>query len=152
MLAVVTDLYAGNSWEAYQNSVSLMISKTQSDSIYPILFMDVANTEGKPFNHDKVRLWPNEAHMSKNMEIYRFDEINHLISTSNGFTFEITYSVRKLGKIYAIISLARMIFITFIMAISILFFQQTSTNLVLNPIERMLEKVKLIARNPLAAA
>jgi hypothetical protein len=38
------------------------------------------------------------------------------------------------------------------MAVSILFFQQTSTNLVLNPIERMLEKVKLIARNPLAAA
>jgi hypothetical protein len=45
-----------------------------------------------------------------------------------------------------------MIFITCIMAVSILFFQQTSTNLVLNPIERMLEKVKLIARNPLAAA
>lgn len=62
------------------------------------------------------------------------------------------YSVRKLEKIYAIISLSRMIFITLIMAIAIMFFQQTSTNLVLNPIERMLEKVKLIARNPLAAA
>ena len=45
-----------------------------------------------------------------------------------------------------------MIFITIVMAISILFFQNTSTKLVLNPIERILEKVKLIARNPLAAA
>jgi hypothetical protein len=32
------------------------------------------------------------------------------------------YSVKRLSKVYAIISLARMIFITFIMAISILFF------------------------------
>jgi hypothetical protein len=90
--------------------------------------------------------------MSSNTDEYRFDEINNNIIKSNGFEFKMAYSVRKLEKIYAIISLSRMIFITFIMAISILFFQQTSTNLVLNPIERMLEKVKLIARNPLAAA
>lgn len=67
-------------------------------------------------------------------------------------TFTVTYSLRKLVKLNAFISLARMIFITLIMAISIIFFQNSSVNLVLNPIERMLEKVKLIARNPLAAA
>ena len=53
---------------------------------------------------------------------------------------------------FAIVSLARMVFITILMAVAVILFQQTSTNLVLDPIERMLEKVKLIARNPLAAA
>lgn len=45
-----------------------------------------------------------------------------------------------------------MIFIVVVMAVSLVIFQQTSTNLILNPIERMLEKVRLIAKNPLAAA
>jgi amino acid transporter len=86
------------------------------------------------------------------MTTYRYDEFDEKIIEQSGFQFKMAYSVRKLSKLNAIISLSRMIFITCIMAVSILFFQQTSTNLVLNPIERMLEKVKLIARNPLAAA
>lgn len=90
--------------------------------------------------------------MISDTDSYRVEELNSRIINSNGFDFKMAYSVRRLEKIYAIISLSRMIYITFIMAISILYFQKTSTNLVLNPIERMLEKVKLIARNPLAAA
>ena len=66
--------------------------------------------------------------------------------------FRCVYSIQKIETTTAAISLSRMVFITLIMGISILFVQNTSTTLVLNPIERMLEKVKLIARNPLAAA
>jgi len=151
MLSVVADLYRGNSWEAYVNSVKLVVSRTKVDTIYPIIYLEVASITGKPFNRDKMVMWPND-HMSRNMTTYRYDEFDEKIIEQSGFQFKMAYSVRKLSKLNAIISLSRMIFITCIMAVSILFFQQTSTNLVLNPIERMLEKVKLIARNPLAAA
>jgi len=152
MLSVVADLYSRNSWEAYVNSVKLVVSRTKVDTIYPIIYLEVASITGKPFNRDKMVLWPNDDHMSRNMTTYRYDEFDEKIIEQSGFQFKMAYSVRKLSKLNAIISLSRMIFITCIMAVSILFFQQTSTNLVLNPIERMLEKVKLIARNPLAAA
>ncbi len=39
-----------------------------------------------------------------------------------------------------------------VLTIASIFFSDDANKLVLNPIERMLEKVKLIARDPLAAA
>ena len=39
-----------------------------------------------------------------------------------------------------------------LLCLSAIFFSKDSNELVLNPIERMLTKVKLIARNPLEAA
>ena len=39
-----------------------------------------------------------------------------------------------------------------VLTIASIFFTNDANTLVLNPIERMLEKVRLIARNPLAAA
>lgn len=74
------------------------------------------------------------------------------MKTANGIEFKMIYSIVSLEKMFAIMSVSRMVFITLLMAIAVIFFQRTSTNLVLYPIERMLEKVKLIARNPLAAA
>jgi len=54
---------------------------------------------------------------------YRYDEYTEYIKKAkNGVEFRMTYSVKKLGKIYAVVSLARMVFITVIMAISIIFF------------------------------
>jgi len=52
----------------------------------------------------------------------------------------------------AILSIARTIFICVILSIASIMFTSDANKLVLTPIERMLEKVKLIAKNPLAAA
>lgn len=86
------------------------------------------------------------------MEDYRFDEIADFNMQVNGLNFKLIYSIRRLVKINSILSLARMIFITILMGISLLQFESSTMRLVVNPIERMLEKVRLIARNPLAAA
>jgi hypothetical protein len=52
----------------------------------------------------------------------------------------------------AILSIARTVFICVILSIASIMFTSDANKLVLTPIERMLEKVKLIAKNPLAAA
>jgi hypothetical protein len=46
----------------------------------------------------------------------------------------------------------RTIFVCLVLSIASYFFTNDANTLVLNPIERMLEIVKLIAKNPLAAA
>jgi hypothetical protein len=58
----------------------------------------------------------------------------------------------KENKQVAILGICRTIFICIVLAIASIYFSNDATVLVLNPIERMLEKVRLIAKNPLAAA
>lgn len=52
----------------------------------------------------------------------------------------------------ALLSIIRTLFVCFVLSIASHMFTSDANKLVLNPIERMLEKVKLIAKNPLAAA
>lgn len=52
----------------------------------------------------------------------------------------------------AIINIGRTLFVCVLLSVGALYFSRDAEVLVLNPIERMIEKVKLIARDPLAAA
>ena len=58
---------------------------------------------------------------------------------------------RKESIANAYISVCRTIFICILLSVGALFFSRDAEKLVLNPIERMIEKVKVIAENPLAA-
>jgi len=84
MLSIVADLYKGNSWEAYVNSVKLMINKTKVDTVYPIIYLEVASIDGKPFNRNKMVMWPND-YLSRNMTTYRYDEFDEKIIEQNDF-------------------------------------------------------------------
>lgn len=50
------------------------------------------------------------------------------------------------------LSICRTIFVCVVLSVASIMFTSDANTLVLQPIERMLEKVKLIAKNPLAAA
>ena len=52
----------------------------------------------------------------------------------------------------AILSICRTIFVCIVLTIASISFTEDANKLVLGPIERMLEKVKLIAKDPLKAA
>lgn len=60
----------------------------------------------------------------------------------------------KLYEAYIIsgLSIARTVFVCLVLTIASYFFTNDANVLVLAPLERMLEKVKLIAKNPLAAS
>jgi class 3 adenylate cyclase len=64
----------------------------------------------------------------------------------------VVYSIKLYSIFEAIISLCRTFFVCIVLGIGSVYFSQDANNLVLSPIERMLEKVKFIAKNPLAAA
>lgn len=52
----------------------------------------------------------------------------------------------------AALSIGRTIFICLVLTIAAMLFSSTTNNLVINPIESMIRKVKKIAKNPLEAA
>ena len=73
-------------------------------------------------------------------------------NTDNSTTFTCIYSTRYENKINSVLSIGRTTFVCIVLAIASIYFSHDATVLVLNPIERMLEKVKMLAKNPLAAA
>ena len=64
----------------------------------------------------------------------------------------LAYSIRSMARTEAIINLARTFFVTCVFAIAAVFFNSITNKWVMLTIERMLEKVRLIAKNPLAVA
>ena len=56
------------------------------------------------------------------------------------------------NQIQSILSISRTIFVCVVLSVASIMFTSDANRLLLSPIERMLEKVKLIAKDPLAAA
>lgn len=75
-----------------------------------------------------------------------------LVISKSGFNFIAFYSTKKISQLTALLSIIRTLFVCVVLSIASYFFTNDANVLVLNPIERMLEIVKLIAKNPLAAA
>jgi hypothetical protein len=72
--------------------------------------------------------------------------------SDDGTNFIAFIDQRTSTRMTAILSITRTVFICVILSIASIMFTSDANKLVLTPIERMLEKVKLIAKNPLAAA
>lgn len=62
------------------------------------------------------------------------------------------WSTEKQSDLTSLLGIFRTIYVCLVLTIASIFFTNDANKLVLGPIERMLEKVKLIAKNPLAAS
>ena len=77
----------------------------------------------------------------------RIDEYEVVTSSNDSFAI---YNTRELARVGAAVSIARTIFICFLLSIGSYFFNRDANVLVLEPIERMIERIKIISKNPLA--
>mmetsp|Transcript_19615 Transcript_19615/g.18694 ORF Transcript_19615/g.18694 Transcript_19615/m.18694 type:complete len:248 (+) Transcript_19615:90-833(+) len=84
----------------------------------------------------------------------RSDDItNFTISDGDGtLRFSIMYSTKKQDRITSILSITRTCFISLILVAGSLVFAYDAQTLVLLPIERMIEKVTILARDPISAS
>jgi hypothetical protein len=86
-------------------------------------------------------------------EDLRNDDISASTCTSkNGAFLSAVYLTTHGNFLNALLSISRTVFVCVVLAVASILFTSDANTLVLGPIERMLEKVKLIAKNPLAAA
>ena len=66
--------------------------------------------------------------------------------------FITSYSTKSYTQLEAIINISRTTFVCLVLSIASIYFTKDAQELVLDPLERMIEKVRLIAQNPLFAA
>ena len=91
--------------------------------------------------------------MDANIDEMRRDAYSSVLKTSaGGLEFVAVYDIRSANILESVINIARTLFVTVVLAVASAHFGNQTNRLVLGPIERMLEKVRLIATNPLAAA
>lgn len=76
----------------------------------------------------------------------------YYVDTVNNITLQSTFSIKADSELNAGLGIVRTIFVCFVLTISSIYFSKDTNDLVVRPIEVMLEKVKKISNNPLEAA
>ena len=74
------------------------------------------------------------------------------MTSNKGPAFFVAYSTFKNSLVTSLLNIKRTIFFCVVLAGASMILSNDANRVVLAPIERMLEKVKLIAKDPLAAA
>jgi hypothetical protein len=113
-----------------------------------LIYIDAADPNKPTWNSESlVKEWEPQ------WTTLRQEELRwNTVTAKNGRTFTIAYSTQAAQRAEAIIQIARTLFIVIILAVGSILFTQDAQRLVLDPLERMIEKVRLIAQNPLIAA
>jgi len=115
--------------------------------------MTYADPDGEPWNTNMVVLFPNAGEIETDLNEYRNSEKNNVFAISaNGAEFSIIYSLKSEVKIEAGINIWRTIWVVIVLTVAAVHFTNAINRLVLNPLARMLEVVKKIAKDPSSAA
>ena len=88
-------------------------------------------------------------HLLRNDEWNRHTE--NILYDGNFHSFEIVVSTRYKRVLESILILCNTVVVTIMMILSIVSLNQDMSNLVLNPLERMIDKVKAVSLNPIQA-
>lgn len=84
--------------------------------------------------------------MSKNASDYRNDEYDTFSDGNGSYSY---WDTKIASIIDSVINIMRTFLVCILLAGSSFYFNKDATNLVLTPIERMLEKIQIIAKNPM---
>ena len=123
----------GVSFQQIYNSSYTEFIKRMDNYEYPLIELKVPIFGSTKYNDDRGDL--------------RSDEYTVIASTNGG---ELTYSLKKFNQYEAIISIARTIMVCILLTVSSYIINRDSTRLVLDPIERMIERIRIVAKNPMA--
>ena len=136
-----------------QQNVGTWNEDTDSENKYPAIVMKVADPEGEPWNKDVIDIFPNVGEVDSDLDSYRSSEKMDLIATSkDDVEFHIVYSLKIEVQSEAAVNICRTIWVCIVLTIAAIHFSNATTKLVLSPLERMLEIVKKIAKDPSSAA
>ncbi|CAD8181513.1 unnamed protein product [Paramecium octaurelia] len=126
-----------------------------NSEIYPIqsvlVLQDDLNKKYTEYNYTTNPDWFQQTELLKSQ--YRFSDQQYFVTTDTNNQL-ITYSVSDLvdyNKINAILSIFQTVFVCIVLALSAVLFNKDVTELIIEPIEIMIQKIELIASNPLEA-
>lgn len=122
----------------------------RGDPNYKLIFISVPDPFSDTYNKDMhTQQWDPKYDTLRQSE-FSFYLVEG--GSNSGQDFLCAYSTLPYARTEAIINISRTTFICVVLSIASIYFTKDAQTLVLDPLERMIEKVKLIAKNPLAAA
>lgn len=121
-----------SSQEIYNSSYSEYVLRMK-DYEYPLIELEVPIFGQTKYNDAKGDL--------------RSDEFTVITSSNDS---KATYSVKTFNQYEAMINIARTIMVCILLVVSSYIINRDATRLVLDPIERMVERVRIVAKNPMA--
>ena len=107
------------------------------DDIRPLVYL-------RYLDGDDAKIWEGDTAFYE----LRYNEIYY---TSTGEFIGI-FDTRYDAKLTSLLNIMRTIFICIILTLGSIYFSKDSETLIIKPIEQMIEKVKIISKNPIAAA
>ena len=126
---------------------------SDNENYFPHIIVQLPDPDGEPFNTDVLLVYPNGDQLETDLDQLRTgDYATEVVTAENGIEMIIVYSTAEQAKFEATINLCRTLYVTFVLAISAVFFSSTANKLVLHPLERMLEIVQKIAKDPASAS
>jgi len=137
--------------DSYLHAYHHLVKKGREDVAvdFPIIFFESVSQDEEV---DKRYLFIEE--FEPKISSLRQDEYFSifLISADEKVEFIVSYSSKVYTVYEALMNIFRTMFICLVLSFAALFFNKGAQELVLNPLERMIEKVKIIAKNPQIAA
>lgn len=89
--------------------------------------------------------------ISEEKDKLRLDEIVSLTTTDGNITVKLVVSRRFARKVDALLGLLSVILLSIVMLVSIYLFNRDMYKMILNPLERMITKLKRVAQDPIGA-
>lgn len=149
-------------WPAYQTAHKHLIDTTRSENNeYPLIYFEAPDpTSTEKTSKLKIDTWKDTANYVDHLSLRKEEfsaENQYGWAMENGknnteVRFTIIYSTKAYAEIESLLNLFKTLFICCVLGIAAHYFTKDASHLVLEPLERMIEKVQLIAKNPLAAA
>lgn len=136
-------------YKDYRTSFDHYILDMRKDTMeYPLVFIHGVNPYAQNFSMEEY-----EREWNPNLSTLRKDEYSSvLVKSELGIDFIAAFTTKSYTSIESKINICRTSFIVVVLGLASIYFTKDAQELVLDPLERMIEKVKLIAKNPLAAA
>lgn len=134
---------------AYNSTLNIYLHNgDQSSSSEPIILLSVPDPNDKALTSVRKDYHPYDV--QDDISEYRPGDFSAVtkLSKITKFEFVCIFSSRQQNKTESIISICRTIFISFVLGLSSYYFIKDANRLVLYPIERILTKLKFIAKNP----
>lgn len=116
--------------------------------MYPLVYLRAIDPKALKYSNElKITEW------EPKLDSLRHDEYESAtFKIDNNTEFIAAYCTKSYTRIESIINISRTTFIVIVLGIASYVFTKDATEIVLDPLERMIEKVKYIAKNPLIAA
>ena len=146
--AKLYETYEEAGYDSYKKSLNHYIDEARGGETerFPLIFLSVPGMVQGNKQEETIYEW------EPKMEQLRPNEYNSVyLTAADGTEFIASYSVRDRVRIESFNDLFRTLFICLVLSFASIYINSDARTLVLDPLERIIEKVKFISQDPIAA-